>query len=123
MSYFSLLSSSKKRKVFFSFFHFEKVLKAVARHLNWVLPSTWRRAIRTNKLFPKAFLSAPNKFDKKKFLKIAQAGWKPGIFWFSFIFSLKDSALDHSAIVPHAVQLKVGLYNGASRNPFLLGKS
>ena len=26
------------------------------------------------------------------FLKIAQAGGEPGIFWFSFIFSLKSSA-------------------------------
>ena len=45
---FHSFQAPKKEKFFFSFFHFEKVLKAVARHLNWVLPSTWRRAIRTN---------------------------------------------------------------------------
>ena len=34
------------------------------------------------------------------FQKIAQAGGKPGIFWFSFIFSLSNSALDDWATAP-----------------------
>ena len=34
------------------------------------------------------------------FLKIAQAGGEPGIFWVSFIFSPSSSALCHSATAP-----------------------
>ena len=34
------------------------------------------------------------------FLKDVLAGGEPGIFWFSFIFSLNCSAFDHSATAP-----------------------
>ena len=88
---FHSFQAPKKEKFFFSFFHFEKVLKAVARHLNWVLPSTWRRAIRTNKLFPKAFLSAPNKFDKKFFKRLPRLGENLVSFGFP-LFSLSKTA-------------------------------
>ena len=41
------------------------------------------------------------------FLKVPRPGGEPGIFWFSFIFSLSSSALDHSATAPPCLQMSL----------------
>ena len=42
----------------------------------------------------------------QKMTTVGRGGGDPGIFWFLFIFSLKSSALDHSATAPLSIHCK-----------------